>query len=211
MAMTNSSGQVAERYGYTPYGKRRVVSPGGATLASSAVGNQVGFTGRYHDAETQLTYFRARYQDAELGRFLGRDPLGYVDGSSVYANYFVPQGADPTGNFDITDWFKERTKQLAEWTARWAYNRTLDAMFPLDECSRNQPRVEENQRQNCSIWCSPIPKAYRDPRCPPELNVLAQGEQSRTVQKDCATGKWKVVYESAWTDCSATCPAGWSK
>ncbi len=79
MAMTNSSGQLAERYGYTPYGKRRVVSPGGATLAASGVGNQVGFTGRYHDQETGLTYFRARYQDAELGRFLSRDPLNDAD------------------------------------------------------------------------------------------------------------------------------------
>jgi len=55
MALSNQSGQLAERYGYTPYGKRRVVSPGGATLAASAVGNQVGFTGRYYDVETALT------------------------------------------------------------------------------------------------------------------------------------------------------------
>gem|GEM_PF-6439456 len=79
MALSNQSGQLAERYGYTPYGKRRVVSPGGATLAASAVGNQVGFTGRYHDGETGLTYFRARYQDAELGRFVGRDPIAFGD------------------------------------------------------------------------------------------------------------------------------------
>jgi len=79
MALSNQSGQLAERYGYTPYGKRRVVSPGGATLAASAVGNQVGFTGRYHDAETGLTYFRARYLDTELGRFVGRDPIAFGD------------------------------------------------------------------------------------------------------------------------------------
>jgi|GEM_PF-4500368 len=81
MALSNQSGQLAERYGYTPYGKRRVVSPGGATLAASAVGNQVGFTGRYHDAETGLTYFRARYMDAELGRFVSRDPIEMGDWS----------------------------------------------------------------------------------------------------------------------------------
>jgi|GEM_PF-6034310 len=79
MALSNQSGQLAERYGYTPYGKRRVVSPVGATLAASAVGNQVGFTGRYHDGESGLTYFRARYQDAELGRFVSRDPMGFAD------------------------------------------------------------------------------------------------------------------------------------
>jgi RHS repeat-associated protein len=31
-----------------------------------------------------LWYFRARYFDAELGRFIGRDSLGYVDGASLY-------------------------------------------------------------------------------------------------------------------------------
>ncbi|MDX2053048.1 MAG: RHS repeat-associated core domain-containing protein [Polyangiaceae bacterium] len=213
MAMTNSSGQLAERYGYTPYGKRRVVSPGGTTLAASALGNQVGFTGRYHDGETGLTYFRARYQDAELGRFVGRDPLGKVDGPSTYANYFVPQGVDPTGQeeFDFTEWLKRRAVQVGEWTARWWYNRQLDNAFPVDECSRNQPRVQETQLRKCSIWCSPIPKGYRDPKCPPELNVLVEGTESQVVQKDCATGKWQVVYESGWAGCSAKCPEGYSK
>ncbi|MDX2050786.1 MAG: RHS repeat-associated core domain-containing protein [Polyangiaceae bacterium] len=102
MAMTNSPGQLAERYGYTPYGKRRVVSPSGATLAASAVGSQVGLTGRYHDGETGLTYFRARYMDAELGRFVGRDPIGYVDGASLYGSYFVPRFTDPSGNQTAT-------------------------------------------------------------------------------------------------------------
>jgi len=78
MALTNQSGQLAERYGYTPYGKRRVMSSAGATLTGSAVGNQIGFTGRYHDVETQLIYFRARYQDAELGRFLSRIRWGQL-------------------------------------------------------------------------------------------------------------------------------------
>jgi len=67
MAMTNQAGQMAERYGYTPYGKRRVVSPGGATLTASAVGNQVGFTGRYHDAETAFTYFQGPVHGRGVG------------------------------------------------------------------------------------------------------------------------------------------------
>ena len=31
-----------------------------------------------------------------------RDPLGYVDGMSLYRGYFVPGGMDPTGTVDIT-------------------------------------------------------------------------------------------------------------
>ena len=40
---------------------------------------------------------RARYYHAELGRFISRDPIGYVDGMNLYRAYFVPTYVDPTG------------------------------------------------------------------------------------------------------------------
>lgn len=49
------------------------------------------------ETETGDYFFRARYYDSELGRFLGRDPLRYVDGWSLYRAYFVPDGVDPFG------------------------------------------------------------------------------------------------------------------
>jgi len=135
MALSNQSGQLAERYGYTPYGKRRVVSPGGATLAASAVGNQVGFTGRYHDGETQLTYFRARYQDAELGRFVGRDPLGYVNGSSLQASHFVPGGVDPTGTV--------AAKGHVERSGSWIFFEGVTFHCTLDwDCATGERRAD---------------------------------------------------------------------
>ena len=39
----------------------------------------------------------ARYYHAELGRFLSRDPIGYVDGMNLYRGYFVPNDTDATG------------------------------------------------------------------------------------------------------------------
>ncbi|TVR43398.1 MAG: RHS repeat-associated core domain-containing protein [Planctomycetota bacterium] len=56
-----------------------------------------GYTGRRYDSETDQWYFRARYFDSELGRFISRDPLGYVDGLSMYRGYYVPNGIDPSG------------------------------------------------------------------------------------------------------------------
>ena len=71
----------------------------GAVIAESAYDNQYGFTGRYLDAETGLWYFRARYFSTEMGRFVSRDPLGYVDGMSMYAGYFAQYfEIDPTGH-----------------------------------------------------------------------------------------------------------------
>ena len=42
-------------------------------------------------------YFRARYYSPQLGQFISRDPLGYVDGMSQYRAYFVLGGLDPMG------------------------------------------------------------------------------------------------------------------
>ena len=42
-------------------------------------------------------YFRARYYDPQTGEFISRDPLGYVDGISLYRGYFVPGNVDPSG------------------------------------------------------------------------------------------------------------------
>jgi RHS repeat-associated protein len=59
------------------------------------------FHGRPLDGETGLYYFRNRYYDPELGRFTSVDPLGYVDGPSMYGfamnsptNYVDPIGKD---------------------------------------------------------------------------------------------------------------------
>jgi RHS repeat-associated protein len=90
-----------ERYRYDSYGKRTVLAANGTTelTAGSAWGNQIGFTGRYHDAETGLQYFRERYYDSTLGRFIGRDLFGYVNGWNLYQSYFVPNNVDPHGTF----------------------------------------------------------------------------------------------------------------
>ena len=42
-------------------------------------------------------YFRARFYDPDTGEFISRDPLGYVDGMSLYRGYFVPGAVDPLG------------------------------------------------------------------------------------------------------------------
>jgi RHS repeat-associated protein len=102
--LTNSSGDIVELYAYTPYGKQTVLTPSTSILAGSSHNNNYGFTGRYLDDETGLWYFRARYFSDELGRFISRDPLGYVDGYGLYGAYFAQKfGMDPSGTCAIID------------------------------------------------------------------------------------------------------------
>ena len=56
-----------------------------------------GYTSRTHDDASGLIYFRARLYDPTTGEFTSRDPLEYIDGTSLYRGYFVPSGLDPSG------------------------------------------------------------------------------------------------------------------
>ena len=85
-ALTNSSGAVAESYEYDPYGAFVRIDGAGNRLAGGAslVGNPYRFTGRAWDGETGLYSYRLRIYDPAVGRFISRDPLGYVDGPGLY-------------------------------------------------------------------------------------------------------------------------------
>jgi RHS repeat-associated protein len=58
---------------------------GKATLIGSELGNMRLFTGREFDEEIGLYYNRARYYDADLGRFISRDPIGVADNVDLYS------------------------------------------------------------------------------------------------------------------------------
>ncbi len=98
--ITDAGGNALERYAYSPYGRPVVLDADGQTvLTASAIGTSLLFMGRPFDVVTGLYYFRARYLASALGRFISRDPSGYVNGADLYA--FVIGNplryTDPTG------------------------------------------------------------------------------------------------------------------
>jgi len=50
------------------------------------------FTGREWDPETGLYYYRARYYDPKVGRFISEDPIGFFGG----VNFYSYAGGGPT-------------------------------------------------------------------------------------------------------------------
>ncbi|MFH0790210.1 MAG: LamG-like jellyroll fold domain-containing protein [Candidatus Omnitrophota bacterium] len=87
--LTDENGIPVENYEYNAFGLIKVFKPNDpfkdASYWLSLLGNPYSFTGRYYDAMVGLYYYRNRIYSPELGRFLQRDPQGYVDGVNLYA------------------------------------------------------------------------------------------------------------------------------
>lgn len=95
VAVTDSSGDTAERIKYDPYGEAAVAVQAG----HSSTGNPYLFQGRRWDSEAGLYYFRNRVMSPALGRLLQRDPAGYLNGFGLYefAGSAAPDKSDPSG------------------------------------------------------------------------------------------------------------------
>jgi len=83
-AITNSKGVTVESYTYDVYGKPTIYNTIGKEIPESQVGNDFLFTGKMFDYDTGLYYYRNRYYDPELGRFITPDPLGPTDDTNLY-------------------------------------------------------------------------------------------------------------------------------
>jgi RHS repeat-associated protein len=84
---------------YDIYGKPIFKDASGNVLPKSSIGNNILFQGREYDHELNLYYFRARYYDPIMGRFLSIDPMGYADSMNLYqafgmnpVNFVDPMG-----------------------------------------------------------------------------------------------------------------------
>jgi len=57
---------------------------GNVVASTGEFGNPLQYTGRDFDSETGLRYYRARYYDPTIGRFISEDPLRFGGGDSFY-------------------------------------------------------------------------------------------------------------------------------
>lgn len=89
--INTSTGAVSQEITYDEFGR---------VLTDSSPGFQpFGFAGGLYDSATGLTEFGARWYDAEVGRWLSKDPLGFGGGSSNFYDYAQN---DPVNNIDPT-------------------------------------------------------------------------------------------------------------
>jgi len=84
-AFTNASGNVTSNLSYDSFGNST-----GSSLTRST------YTGREFDSDTGLYYYRARWYDSQVGRFISEDPIGFGGGVNWYS--YVED--NPTNDID---------------------------------------------------------------------------------------------------------------
>jgi RHS repeat-associated protein len=91
LALSDNSGTVQTEYTYDPFGN--------STFSGASDTNPFEFTGRENDT-TGLKYYRARYYNPQLQRFISEDPLGFGGGdANLYSYVFNDpiRRIDPSG------------------------------------------------------------------------------------------------------------------
>jgi len=123
-ALVEPDGDVVERVVYDPYGKAKFYDGSWANPSdTSAYANEILYCGYRFDPETGLYHVRYRYYHLTLGRWMAREPMGYVDEMSLYqyvasnpVRYFDPFGMAASAGLDGA------TADVRDRVARWQKN-----------------------------------------------------------------------------------------
>jgi RHS repeat-associated protein len=92
-ALTDAEGNVVNKRTFDSFG--RVLSE-----SNPSVSFRYGYTGRELDLESGLNYYRARYYDSNVGRFISVDPMGFGAGDTNLYRYVSNNSTnytDPSG------------------------------------------------------------------------------------------------------------------
>lgn len=204
--LTNNTQNIIESYKYSPYGEPNRIS---------SVGNPYMFTGREYDADTKLYYYRARYYDSIIGRFISMDPIYFLGGINLYA-YLVnnpinrddPLGLQPPGwtNFVPAPWWSAPVWDLIFPTPTGDGDTTSgDPTFiqpserQINECKDESGKIDGNMTNNVIAKLS-VPYENSLIRGSVPIFGLACGKDFKEYRLEYGGGKdpetWTVIINS---------------
>lgn len=136
MALADGGGNVLERYAYGDYGAPTIANAAGAPHVDSDRSdyrNPFLFNGRQYDETTGFYYYRTRYMEPLMGRFISRDTIGLWGDANNLGNPYTyagnnpwthldPYGEGPNDRFGTDDYIAEATYTLGSIASGLARN-----------------------------------------------------------------------------------------
>jgi RHS repeat-associated protein len=154
-ALTDSKGALLERQTYDAYGN-----------STGSTRTRYGFTGRERDSLTGLLYYRARFYDPQVGRFISEDPIGLSGGVNAFAyvensplNYRDPRGLWPSAILEVHQQITRRVLtgrttpqqlQLLMQEQRDFDNNTQDEVYAYMHAMRMRGENREDARRKAN-------------------------------------------------------------
>ena len=97
--LSNASGSIVQTYSYDSFGNM---------TATGNIRQPFTYTAREYDSETGMYFYRARYYDPKVGRFVTKDPIGFAGDDVNLYNYV---GANPINWIDPEGLYKDYTNK----------------------------------------------------------------------------------------------------
>jgi len=152
-SLSNAAGTLAQTYTFD--------SQGNQTASGGSLTNPFHFAGRELDSETGLYFFRARYYDSQIGRFVSEDPIGFSGGdNNVYRYSFNdPVNLEDPSGLTVTCTYNQFTGRLRctdDSTGNVVVNTQAYSGGNLGKC----PLCVNNPFAQGFRYSGPIPTGY---------------------------------------------------
>lgn len=169
IALTDSAGAAQTSYTYEPFGNTTTTGP--------ANSNPFQYTGRENDG-TGLMYYRARYYQPGLQRFISEDPLGCgapnlpplksIERNPQYLNLYayvnnrVMNLNDPLGLCPDCSYYETRCQEVVGGFSKTYYCRIVPAVCNFFGCSPTEECIRDCL-QDYDRNCRELPSGRKDP------------------------------------------------
>ncbi|MFH0709648.1 MAG: RHS repeat-associated core domain-containing protein [Pseudomonadota bacterium] len=162
LSLTDREGKIVESYSYDAYGK--IIH----STKSVETYNPYGYTGREIDAP-DLYYYRARYYDPTIGRFITPDPIGFMGGDTNFYRYV---GNDPVNFIDDSGFSAHATGEAVNHSQQML-SKTTAGTNPTPPKPKPSNGGGASAKMNCGVKVAGTPPKLKEECCKKPVPAIA--------------------------------------